>query len=289
VINKNDETRKLEGHDSRVSPSAVIFSASSDIGTALAWRWIKQGFHVAGTYRTLSDHVTALKSAGADLTGCDLVDPTEIDKVASRFSNIQFSRVVLAAGTQEPIGLFADVNFDRWVESFEINFLGQLRFLHSLLQNEGLRDSRVLFFAGGGTNNATQRYSAYTIAKIASIKIVELLATEYPRTSFSIIGPGWVKTKIHKATLDEPLQAGQNFETTLEHFRTNDFFSMEELMECIDWIFEESSDLVSGRNFSAVHDDWGSSSLRRALKSNPDLYKLRRFGNEKNFDAQGGN
>jgi len=249
----------------------------------LALRWIEQGLYVAGTYRTSTDDVIGLKSLGADLIDCVLEDSAAVDRAGLHFSKKHFSRVVLAAGTQEPIGLFGDVNFEQWVKSFEVNFLGQLRFLHNLLQNGGLTGSRVLFFAGGGTNNATQRYSAYTISKIASIKMVELLAAEYPGTSFSIIGPGWVKTKIHEATLNEPLQSGQNYETTLEHFQKNDFFEMEKLMECIDWIFEERPDLVSGRNFSAVYDQWGSSSLQDALEGDPNLYTLRRFGNDKVF------
>ena len=261
----------------------LILSASSDIGSDLALNWIGKGFRVSGTYRTISPKVLELKSAGADLIDCDLADAQSIDQAGRNFSKEHFSRVVLAAGTQEPIGLFGDTDFNDWAQSFEINFLGQLRFLHHLLQNNGLNDARVLFFAGGGTNSATRHYSAYTISKIASIKIVELLAAEYPQTAFTVLGPGWVKTKIHNATLNEPVQSGPNYDTTLEHFRTNNFFSMEKLIECVNWVFDEEVTLVSGRNFSAVHDRWGSATLRDALRSDASLYTLRRSGNDRTF------
>ena len=38
--------------------------------------------------------------------------------------------------------------------------------------------SKVIFFAGGGTNSANPYYSSYTLGKISLIKAVELLANE---------------------------------------------------------------------------------------------------------------
>jgi hypothetical protein len=39
---------------------------------------------------------------------------------------------------------------------------------------------------------------------------------------------------------------------------------------------------LGGRNISLVHDSWrgGGVSLLQQLRQNPELYKLRRFGNE---------
>ena len=51
---------------------------------------------------------------------------------------------------------------------------------------------------------------AYTLSKIASIKAVELLDAEKD-TKFTILGPGWVKTKIHKSTIDQPRSSGDNY------------------------------------------------------------------------------
>lgn len=266
-----------------MDPKCLIISASSDIGYELAMDWARRGYQVSGTFRTMTEKVLELKSAGLDLAECDLADTQSIERAAGKLFKKYFSRVVLAAGTQEPIGLFGDTNFDDWAHSFEINFLGQLRFLHYLIQNNGTSDARVLLFAGGGTNSATQRYSAYTISKIASIKMVELLAAEYPQTAFTILGPGWVKTKIHNATLNEPDQSGPNYQITVERFNKNNFFSMEKVIECINWIFDEEVSLISGRNFSAVHDQWGSEALRRALRRDPSLYTLRRAGNDSKF------
>lgn len=258
---------------------ALIISASSDIGYHLAKHWMDVGFAVIGTYRKHSEQVAALEASGVRLLRCDLGDPQSVAGLIEKVSDGSWSRLVLAAGVQDPIGLFANVDFEEWAGSIETNFIAQVRILHGLLARQLLDNSRVLMFAGGGTNDAPKGYSAYTLAKIVSIKAIELFASEYPNTCFSILGPGWVRTKIHDQTLRNPTGAGDNFVRTLQHHEDDDFFPMERLVECIDWVFEEKADLISGRNFSAVHDNWGSQSLREALESNSDLYKLRRHGN----------
>ena len=60
----------------------------------------------------------------------------------------------------------------------------------------------MITFAGGGTNSAPRYNSSYVSSKIALTKSMELLDAEYEDTRFSILGPGWVKTKIHTEMLD---------------------------------------------------------------------------------------
>ncbi len=52
--------------------------------------------------------------------------------------------------------------------------------------------------AGGGTNNPFTNYSAYCVAKIALIKMTELLDDEEKKLNIFIIGPGFVRTRIHR-------------------------------------------------------------------------------------------
>jgi len=139
----------------------------------------------------------------------------------------------------------------------------------------------VLFFAGGGTNNAVKNYSAYTISKIALIKICELLDAEIPDTRFSIIGPGWVKTKIHDSTLKAGARAGENYKRTLVKLTGDDCTHMEEILDCCDWIIGSPRKVISGRNFSVVFDKWGTKELEKILLKEADMYKLRRFGNDR--------
>jgi NADP-dependent 3-hydroxy acid dehydrogenase YdfG len=260
----------------------IILSISSDFGTALASSWMDKGISVVGTYRTWSGACENLKQRGATLLKCDLADKKSIaDCIELLGEQEPWETLVAAAGDQRPIGLFHQVSFDQWENSLQANFTGMLRILQNCLQKPALTGTRtVIFFAGGGTNNATERYSAYTISKIASIKMCELLDFEIEDTKFSILGPGWVKTKIHNATLEDEVNAGENYFKTRKLISENGMNSMERVIECCDWIINQPKNIVGGRNFSVVNDKWGSEDLIEVLSKNQELYKLRRLGND---------
>ena len=115
---------------------------------------------------------------------------------------------------------------------------------------------------------------------LTECELVELLAAEIPDVKFVIVGPGWVKTKIHNSILNARDRAGPNYERTLEKLRRDEFTPMEKVVECCNILINGSKDLLTGRNFSVVFDNWGSSELDVLLVKYPDMYKLRRFGND---------
>jgi NADP-dependent 3-hydroxy acid dehydrogenase YdfG len=197
--------------------------------------------------------------------------------------------LVLAAGDQNPIGLFKDIVFDDWEKSVNANFMGMLRFLHIALNQQSNSENRtVIMFAGGGTNNATERYSGYTISKIASIKMCELLDFEIDNIKFSIVGPGWVKTKIHESTLNQKNLAGDNYERTRQMVHGGAMTQMSEVIDICNWLVSQPKAVVGGRNFSLVHDAWRTKEITEWLVEDSNRYKLRRFGNEINLGEKEG-
>ncbi len=249
--------------------TAIIVSISSDIGTALAQRWKTRGWDVYGTYRTLSPEVSRFREIGIELVDCRLLDIYSVEKACSRLRELclTWDVLVMCSGTLEPTSGFADCYFDEWERSFRVNFISQMRILRRMLPfrcHDSQLGSCVLFFAGGGVNNAPVNSSAYTISKIALVKMCELLDAEIPDTRFVIVGPGWVKTKIHK-------------EPQPKHVK---FTPMNTVLDCCDWVIESSRQLVGGRNFSVVFDKWGTQELAEELVWHPHMYKLRRQGND---------
>jgi short-subunit dehydrogenase len=263
----------------------IIISISSDIGFYLAKDWLNLGVQVSGTYRTWSNKCDELLKLGAKLIQCDLGDIKSIDdSIRELNKNNKWDDLIVATGSQEPIGNFSDCNIEVWSNSIDVNFTSQIRFIHGLLPNRNLEDScvpSVLMFAGGGTNSATIDYSAYTISKIASIKMIELLDAEINDTTFSILGPGWVKTKIHDATLQSKEVAGDNYFKTLDMLDKNGekCNPMEDVINCCNWILSSDRELVGGRNFSLVFDPWDSKEIEK-IRDDSNNFKLRRFGNE---------
>lgn len=104
----------------------------------------------------------------------------------------------------------------------------------------------------------------------------EFLDAEMPDVKFAIVGPGWVKTKIHEATLKAGPNAGANFERTQNQ---NNWTSMDRVIDCCTWLATTASKGVRGRNFSVAHDPCGTRELEAELENDPNMYKLRRYKN----------
>lgn len=264
-------------------PTSIILAASSGIGAAHALRWRRQGQRVVGTYRRRNAQVEALEAAGVELVPCDLDDAASVKRTLEELRRRvpAWDALVLAPGRLEPIGPFADLDFAEWERSFALNCTAQLRFLHGLLPARRPSEASALLYAGGGTNGAVPNFSAYTLAKIALIKAVELLAAEMPDLRCVIVGPGWVDTPIHQETLAAKDRAGEAYQRTQQKLNEGDFTPMDRVLDCCDWLLKQPLELVSGRNFSVVWDRWGCPELLEELRRDPDLYMLRRSGNDR--------
>jgi NAD(P)-dependent dehydrogenase (short-subunit alcohol dehydrogenase family) len=263
---------------------AIIVAVSSDIGSALATRWIARGCAVFGTYRSPSPVIEQLR-ASLTLCHCNLADSASVAAAARELAEAaqEWDTLVLCPGTLDPVGAFVESSFDAWEESQRVNLTAPLRLVHDLLpmRNRAAEHGPcVLFFAGSGTNGTAVNYSAYTAAKIGLIKVCELLDAEMPDTRFTILGTGWVRTKIHEATLRAGVRAGANYQRVVERLSGQDWTPLERVLDCCDWVVRSPRAVVGGRNFSIVNDRWGEAALEERLTAEPNMYKLRRYGND---------
>jgi NAD(P)-dependent dehydrogenase (short-subunit alcohol dehydrogenase family) len=260
----------------------IVLAASSDIGAHLTEHYLRSGAEVVGTYRNRTPRVVELEKAGARLFPLDIKSGGEVTSFAEQLkaSGFSWNTLVSAAGLLDPIGPFFSTNFDDWQSSFVTNSTAQLRVLHAV---HGMRNrvglSKILFFAGGGTNGPFDNYSAYCLGKLALIKLTELLDSECPDLQVSIIGTGWVNTKIHHQTLAAGEAAGSNFVKTRQFIDNSGGVgaSLETVAECVDWCLSAPRSAVGGRNFSLVHDQWRDPQFIEELIAKPNSYKLRRL------------
>ena len=277
-----------------MAKSIIIFSITSDIGLNVAKFYYKKNFKVYGTYRK-KDSLNNLKKhlPGSFFYKCDGYDPRSIDLATEEILNEidSWDLLISCPCTTLPIEKFADSNMDQWESSFYLNSLSQLRFLNKLLKKRRKSNKKdfpmVLFFAGGGTNSPVDSFSAYTSAKIHLIKMIEFLAFEDRTTKYCIIGPGWTNTKTHLETLNNCKKNSKKFnEVKLFLENPENGTKFEDINKCIDWLYKKDLDLVTGRNFSVVHDPWQGQSehkLSEILKNDPNFFKLRRIGNNTDF------
>lgn len=265
---------------------AIIISLTSDIAIAVAREWVTKGVDIVGTYRNKENISSDLKEKGITFLPCDVSNSQACDSAAEDILQLMpdWDVVLFATGTLNPIGKFVENNMDEWTDSLHTNFIGQLKLLHRFLNGRKIKEGAtptVIFFAGGGSNNSVTNYSAYTISKIALTKMCELLDAEIPNVKFSIVGPGFVKTKIHEETIKAgEKKVGNNYSKILNTLQSEKCTPFSDVTLFLDWIISQPREVVSGRNFSVVYDDKDNNCFVDTLKNNADMYKLRRFMNQ---------
>jgi short-subunit dehydrogenase len=269
----------------KAKKGVFISGISSDIGKALAKLYLADGCKLAGTYRRKEAVKDLSVYPCVKLFKCDIGRRTDIKRTIIRHKKnyMPWDIYISCVGTMEPIGKFFECDFDKWEQSVIVNSMSQLRFLHEIYpyRHKG-KICNVVFFAGGGTNNPFAGYSAYCAAKIMLIKMCELLDDENPDINVFIIGPGWVRTKIHAQTLGNSSAAGHNYERTINFLKSkNPGTDYRDIYDCINWCINRGIRVAGGRNFSVVHDHWrnGGEALARQLRADKDKFKLRRFKN----------
>ena len=264
---------------------AFFVSISSDIASFIALKLLKRGIKVGGTYRTYSENVQKLIAHGAVLHQLDCTSKKSIEVLFSdKQVAMDWEMLMISPATMNPINRFDLCNWDEWEQSFELNSLRQFQILHSIIgrRHRGHDQTSPLVFlwSGPGTNNAPVYYSAEISAKIAQIKMCELLDKEFEDTRFVIVGPGWVNTKAHKETINAQNAAGQNYQRTLETLESGKTTPLSKIYEFFCWAWAQEKKVVSGRNFSIRGDIWGSPLLEEKLRPSDDSLKLRRFDND---------
>lgn len=264
----------------------IILGINADIGMNIAQFYANDGYRVIGTYRKENENTKELiQSENIEIFKCDICNSEDINAFYDylKYKEIKWDCIFSSIGTSKPIGRFFDTPFNEWENSININTIGPLKLIHKVYSMRKANHApSIILMAGGGTNNPFRNYSAYCIAKIMLIKMCELLYDENPDLNIYIVGPGFVKTKTHLQTLEAKEKAGENYLRVKKFCESGDQGTLiKDIYDCIIWLGKQEKKLVSGRNFSVVHDGWGKNELLEFLEENDNNYKLRRFGNNK--------
>jgi NAD(P)-dependent dehydrogenase (short-subunit alcohol dehydrogenase family) len=262
-------------------PTVFISSITSDIGLHCARRYASDGWDVYGTFRSTKlldrlDFVPRERLWFADLNNIASINESSL---SFGRSGARWTTFMSCAAQPGPLTSFFGTDFQDWSQSIHVNAIEQLRALHSLHPFRAEGEIHAVFFAGPATNNAVRNFSALALSKIMLIKMCELLDAENPDLNAFIVGPGWTRTKTHQDILNDPAVSEEKRADTLRFLESNAGTSLDDIYDSIVWLCGEGRTAAGGRNFSVVHDCWGSSDLARELRQAPDMYKLRRSGN----------
>lgn len=262
---------------------AIVAGVTSGIGSALTGHLSANDWAVAGTYREPVSF--SIRNDVLQTFVCDFANPESITRASTQIADhtAPWDLLVLAPGSMLPIATFESVDFEAWSRSFYVNLIGQLQFVHQLIRHANRSTKKLplcLFFAGGGVNSAPASYSAYVVARIALIKATEMLDAEIDDITFSILGPGWVRTKIHEQTLSSETAPNSVVDETRRRLAADDFVPMAKVLDAIDWLIDQPKCVVGGRNFSVAGDAFGDEALVSLLLDKRDAFRLRRANND---------
>ena len=178
---------------------------------------------------------------------------------------VEWDLVICALGQVAPVGYWYDQKSDEVAECFRSNVLRPLQLVRNMwtLRKPG---ASVCFLAGSNPNSIMPGYAAYNASKMSLLKLVEQMDHESDAKIFAL-GPGYVKTRIHKPTLD----ANWPNERIA---RGDDGTPIERIYGCLKWCLEAPKSAVGGRNICA--SDALGSALASLLEENPSMFKLRR-------------
>ena len=188
--------------------------------------------------------------------------------------------LVNCAGVQEPIGLFAKSNIEKWKKNIEVNLLGTVYFAHAALPHMLKRKSGyIVNFSGGGASGPRPYFLPYAVAKTGIVKFTEILAAETKGLGVRVnaVAPGAVNTHMLEEVLRAGPRAGEKELSEAKARKVKGGTAPEVATELVQFLASDDSHVLSGKLIAAVWDGWRSwtkKDIERIQES--DMYTLRR-------------
>jgi NAD(P)-dependent dehydrogenase (short-subunit alcohol dehydrogenase family) len=276
----------LEGtarqHDrkrSLIDRRIVVVGGTGGLGSAVVDELLAAGARVLASGRR-EEGLRELESKGARGLRLDLGDedaPRNLAEAVEEAAGGGLDGLVVASGALGPIGPTRTIDLGRLRQTLDEHLVAVLGLVQACagFLDRGTDPSVVLFSGGGGTS-AFPRYSAYALAKVGVVRLVENLAAEEPAWKVNAVAPGFVATAIHEGTLQAgPDAVGPYFDETRR--RLEDAVPPERASALVAFLLGPASNGISGRLISAPWDAWDDPEFGEQLRSDPALGRLRRI------------
>jgi NAD(P)-dependent dehydrogenase (short-subunit alcohol dehydrogenase family) len=183
----------------------VISGTSRGIGLELARQALKSGNIVWALARNpeKSEKLEKLKTEFPETLKTASVDVTSDSSVTAfsqKLGNTPVDILINNAGAylDEPGIGFEKLDFDKVVESFQINTVGAIRMTQSLLpllqKSKKPKLIHITSLMGSIEDNESGGAYAYRISKAALNMFSKSFSKDFPEISSAVVHPGWVKT-----------------------------------------------------------------------------------------------
>jgi NAD(P)-dependent dehydrogenase (short-subunit alcohol dehydrogenase family) len=252
----------------------VVLGGTGGIGSATVRALLAAGTRVLATGRS-EERLDVLRAAGAAAIALDLADPKAPGLLAQGVAEHlgdSLDGLVATTGSHGPIGPTRAVDLAALRRSLDENLIGVLGCIQSLAPAlDRASQPSIVLLSGGGATGPRPNYAAYSIAKVATVRIAETLAIEEPNWRVNAVAPGYVATSIHDDTGETPPATAVAADVPAQ---------------LIVKLLSPEATGVTGRLISAPWDRWRDDGWAAGLRDDPSFGRLRRVDGELIVDTE---
>lgn len=273
--------------------TALITGGSRGLGFEIAKAFLQNGANVIICARhekdvvaagnQLSDFFSSELRTGQRISvrGIDISNRDHVDKIFED-ANKEYGEidiVVNNAAIQGPIGRIEDTDWAEWERAVSINLFGTaycMRAAIKYFRNKNRR-GKIINISGGGATGSRPYFSSYAAAKVAIVRLTEILADENKEYGIDInaIAPGAMNTQMMEEILNAgPDKAGKKEIEIAKKLKTNGDEAREKASGLAVFLASDKSEGITGKLISAIWDDWNT--LENNVDLGKDVFTLRR-------------
>ena len=212
----------------------------------------------------------------------DILDKKSLKKKIDKNKNFikKANLIINAIGDQGQIGNFFKLDLKKFDKTFKINFFSQIFLLRNMYKFiKKNKDTLIILFAGGGVTSARRNFSSYSLSKIASVKLSEILSQEFNNKNIRInsISPGVIDSKMTRSVLDKKKFLDKKEIVKLKKGILDSKKSLNKVYNLINFLMSEKGKFVSGKIISSRWDafeNWKKKEIKKI--KNTDIFTLRR-------------
>lgn len=210
--------------------TVVVTGASSGIGAATSRRLVEEGFAVVMGARRLDRLESIASETGARALRLDVTDPDSVGDFCAQVETCDV--LVNNAGGAFGIDLVADARDELWQAMYDVNVMGTMRMIRTLLPKllEG-GNGHVVVIGSIASTDTYIRGAGYNAAKYAVRALREVLRKEMLGKPLRItqIDPGLVETEFSLVRLDGDAEAAARVYEGLTPLQAAD------VADCVAW------------------------------------------------------
>lgn len=273
---------------SNIKNFGVIIGATGFLGSRLAFEYAAAGIDLVLAARNpqklekLKLEIGAMSKVTLIDVVVDLEEKNFIEKISkvvdSHTHKVRF--VIIATGSQHPIGEVLSIDSLALSRSFQVNLIAPILisqyFASKFIKNGS---GSLLLLSGGGGTSPRSNFSAYATAKTGLIRFVETFSQELQLTNVQIncISPGIMPSKMMEEIVGLGSAAGE-----VELLKAIDALQDREyrlygVLKLCKFLTSNASKGITGKLISAEWDNWEKWPLHIDKLQNSDLYTLRRI------------